>query len=387
MVIPIHKGDSKTYAGNYRPISLLPILGKILEKLMYSRLLNFLQKHNIIVDNQFGFQKNKSTEDALLVLQTKITEAIENKRVACAIFLDFAKAFDTVNHEILVNKLEYYGIRGTPLDWIISYLTNRKQCVNINGIKSELKKVVHGVPQGSILGPLLFLLYINDIVKSSTKLEYLLFADDTSLLISGKTFKEIEKTLNSELENISNWLKANKLSLNVSKSNILRFSSGSNTQEPFNVSIDGKKIEEKDFVKYLGILIDKNLSFSEHISKLSMKLNKGNSILYKLRHFITEDKIEQVYYAHIHSHINYGIGVWCGTTKTNINKIQNKQTKSLNIMYFKNQLKLKQSHIPNVITTRNMNWSKNSGNFPTIMKNLHFWPISYITVHEKMENF
>ena len=166
---------------NYRPISLLPIFSKIFEKPMYSRLLDFIKKHNNLSPNQFGFQKSKSTELAVNSIVNNIINSFEVKESAYCIFLDFAKAFDTVNHEILINKLEYYGIRGSPLKWFKSYLSGRQQFTEIDDTLSDIGYIKCGVPQGSILGPLLFLIYTNDIVNSSTILKFFLFADDTTL--------------------------------------------------------------------------------------------------------------------------------------------------------------------------------------------------------------
>ena len=180
-VIPIHKSDSIFEVSNYRPISLLPIFSKIFEKLMYARLITFVKRNNILYNKQFGFQKNMSTELAVNALIENIVQTYEKKEQGICIFLDFAKAFDTVNHQILIDKLQYHGIRGSALDWFKSYLTNRMQCTAVGNTQSDLSYIKCGVPQGSVLGPLLFLLYINDIVNSSSLLKFILFADDTCL--------------------------------------------------------------------------------------------------------------------------------------------------------------------------------------------------------------
>ena len=173
-------------SSNYRPISLLPILGKIFEKIIFSRLSSFIQKYKIIYDKQYGFQSKKSTEHALLDIQQNILTSLENNEKPCCVFLDFAKAFDTVNNEILLQKLNHYGIRGNTLQLIRSYLTDREQCVQVSNTITDMDKIRHGVPQGSLLGPLFFLLYINDIAQCSPLLTYL-FADDTTIFLLIKT--------------------------------------------------------------------------------------------------------------------------------------------------------------------------------------------------------
>ena len=191
-VIPCHKDDSRLEMSNYRPISLLPTISKIFEKLMYARLIEFINKHNILYEYQFGFQSGMSTEYAVNALLNNIVNTLENKEYGVCIFLDFAKAFDTVNHEILLKKLEHYGIRGVAQQWMKSYLSGRMQCTEVGDTQSELEIIRWGVPQGSVLGPLLFLIYINDIVNSSEIFKFILFADDTSLYYSCKNVQNLE---------------------------------------------------------------------------------------------------------------------------------------------------------------------------------------------------
>ena len=188
-IIPIHKKGSTNDVNNYRPISLLSIFSKIMEKLMASRLNNFLQLHSIIYPSQFGFRAGCSTTHSLVSIIESINKTIEEKKFGCGVFIDLKKAFDTVNHTILIQKLEHYGIRDNALLWFKSYLSDREQYVSLNGSDSELKTITCGVPQGSVLGPILFLLYINDLPNISKKLNFFLFADDTNIYLEDSNLK------------------------------------------------------------------------------------------------------------------------------------------------------------------------------------------------------
>ena len=209
---------------------------------MHTRITEFITNNSILNEYQFGFQKNKSTELAISTIVTKIIDSFENKEYVHCIFLDFAKAFDTVNHKILLQKLEYHGIRGKSLKWFDSYLTDRQQYTEVNNILSDVDYIKCGVPQGSVLGPLLFLLYINDISESSNLLKYFLFADDTTIFYSSKNAEENEKILNTEIDKVSEWLSANKLSLNVRKSKLLTFTSMK--RHNINLTINNVPLEE-----------------------------------------------------------------------------------------------------------------------------------------------
>lgn len=334
-VLPIHKADSKMVTANYRPISILPIISKILEKIMHKRMMEFLKKFDILDKHQFGFQKNCSTEHAILDLYSKIVSAIENKEKSCSIFLDFAKAFDTVNHDILIKKLEYYGIRGIYLNWFKSYLETRKQCVQVGQDKSDSLIIKCGVPQGSVLGPLLFLLYINDISSSSNILKFHLFADDTSIFYSHKETRTLEKNINDELKNVSNWLIANKLSLNVKKSNLIIFNHSNCAYDKINIKINNKFLEEKSSAKYLGIIIDSKLTWKPHIDYVNTKLAKGIGLLAKLRHFIPPTLIRNLFNAFIQPHIDYGLTAWGSAFATQLHPIDISLKKAVRICSFK----------------------------------------------------
>ena len=216
-VNPLYKKDSAENPSNYRPISVLSVFSKITKKLMHNRLYKFLEKFELLYLLQFGFRENHSTTHALLSLTESIKHSIDNWKSGCGIFLDLQKAFDTVNHDILIKKLEHYGIRGNVLDWFRSYLQGRFQYVSVNSHSSDLLPISCGVPQGSVLGPLLFLIYVNDLPNISKVLQFYLFADDTSIYFESDNLLTLQKVVNQELRKVRKWLEANRLSLNISK--------------------------------------------------------------------------------------------------------------------------------------------------------------------------
>ena len=334
-VIPVHKGDSVLNVANYRPISLLPIFSKVFERLIYDQLIGFINENEILSPLQFGFQKNKSTEQAISAITSEITNAWKIHRSSYCIFLDFAKAFDTVNHDILIKKLEYYGISGTTLNLFQSYLTNREQVVEVNGNLSEKGVIKHGVPQGSILGPLLFLLYINDISNSSDILKFFLFADDTTVYYSADpSDPNTEIILNRELEKVSSWLAANKLSLNVKKSNFLNFHYGKIKNETPRIVINNTPVEEKDVTKYLGTMIDNKLTWKTQIQNVKTKLARGIGMISKIRYFLDESCLLKMYYSFVQSHISYNMLNWSCTYDSFLKPIENKMKKAIRLISF-----------------------------------------------------
>ena len=321
-VIPIHKGGPTDDLNNFRPISLLSIFDKIIEKVMHKRLYNFLEQHNILFHNQFGFRKNKSTSFALLQITERIKETIDDQKYGCGVFIDLRKAFDTVNHKILLTKLEHYGIRGSSLNWFESYLSNRKQYVFFNGESSSLKDITCGVPQGSVLGPILFLIYINDLPNSSKFFEFFLFADDTNIYYEADSLDKLELTLNKGLKELHTWLIVNRLSLNIKKTNFVLFHPyNKQVQRNITLKINKKAISEKDSVKYLGIMIDSGLTWKTHIETLTKKISRTLGILYKIRPCANIDILKTLYYSLIYSHLNYAIEVWGSADTSHLNKL------------------------------------------------------------------
>ena len=217
-ITPVFKSDDVTALNNYRPISVLPCFSKLLERIMYNRLYNFLREHNLLYDKQFGFQASHSTDHAIIELTNQIYNSFNENKFTLGVFIDLSKAFDTVNHDIIITKLKYYGVKNTNIKWFKSYLSSRKQFIAYDQAEqTSMTNIICGVPQSSILGPLLFLIYVNDLYKASTILNPIMFADDTNLFHSHSDIKTLFQIVNKELTNINKWFQANKLSLNAKK--------------------------------------------------------------------------------------------------------------------------------------------------------------------------
>lgn len=329
-IIPIHKSGSKSSLTNYRPISLLTPFSKLLEKCIYIRTSNFLDKHNILYNSQFGFRNNSSTENAVLQLYNQLLTNISNKQITCSIFIDLKKAFDTVNHTILLQKLNRYGIRGVSLKLFESYLNDRSQYTLVNGSRSSCKAMNCGVPQGSTLGPLLFLLYINDLHLISN-FSLTLFADDANLSLNNSNPLNLQNNVNDELVKISEWLCCNKLSLNLNKTQYLIVTNRKITHK-FDIKVSGRSITQTDQIKYLGVIIDSKLNWEPHIKQVKNKLSNGCWALNKVKKYLNKKSLLQLYYGLIYSHLQYCVSCWGGANKTKIQKLNVMQNRSVRII-------------------------------------------------------
>ena len=332
-VVPLFKGGEKDNQNCYRPISLLPALGKLLEKVVSIRTTDFLNKNNVLTNDQFGFRKGYSTEYAILDIYEKLLSNLDKGLNSCAIFLDLAKAFDSVDHEILLSKLPKYGIRGNILNFFKSYLTSRSQFVKIGRTESSALPIKFGVPQGSILGPLLFLLFINDLPNASNFF-IKLFADDTFLCAQNKDIELLETEVNGELVKVNRWLVANKLTLNIGKSKFMIITNKKLKSYTPSVKINGKPLKCCDHYKYLGVIFDKNLSWKPHIEYICKKVSKACGSLASLRYCVNIDLLREVYHSLIHSYLRYGILVWGNASESNLQPLKCLVNRAVRIMTF-----------------------------------------------------
>lgn len=320
VVCPLYKKGPKSEIGNYRPISLLSTFSKLFESIMKKYLMNYLISKSILSEHQFGFQKGLSTFDALNKLTSDLYKVLDKRKAAICIFIDFQKAFDTVNHKLLLKKMHFYGIRGHILDWFESYLSDRKQSVLYNNVLSESLNITHGVPQGSVLGPVLFLLYINDLSKIFSDLNVLLFADDSSLYLIGDDLKSMIIQTNTELDRFYDWVLCNRLSVHLDKTKYIIVTNKKYSQLP-PLFINFDMIQQTEFHKALGVTLDSKLSFKYHIDDVCQKLSRSASLFHNLKDLAPINILIGLYYAHAHSHLSYCLALFGSTYPTHLQNL------------------------------------------------------------------
>ena len=319
-VVPIHKKGPKNIANNYRPISNLATINKIFEKLTFDRLSNFMERFNILSKFQFGFRKGSSTTLAIFRFTQDILKTFNYKLYTVALFLDLKKAFDTVSIEILSLKLFKYGFRGNVHAFIMSYLTGRGQFVDCDGFTSNLQDVISGVPQGSVLGPLLFNLFINDIVDVNPS-QTILFADDAVMYVTDSCFKNCIEKIRRVIDNLSKWLVNNRLVPNVNKTKLMMFSPRPVNNIP-DIYFNQECLEWVNTIKYLGVTIDNKLSFIPHVADVKMKLSKLQGVTYSLSYLVPRSSLLTIFYSLVYPVLIDNVIIWGGISKTNIKSIE-----------------------------------------------------------------
>ena len=330
-VLPIYKSADRRKCGNYRPISILPVVSKIFERSVFNQLYKFLNDNSLLSKYQSGFRPKNSTLTALIQMCDKWYENLDNGKLTGVVFLDIRKAFDSVNHNILLHKMKtQFGFSNIELDWFQSYLTNREQVCHINGKCSSSKKIITGVPQGSILGPLLFLLYINDLPDCLCKTTPCLYADDTQIFASSFDYAELIDNLNYDLNHISEWLARNKLQHHHTKTKVMIIGSTYNLRNKVydpKVILNGKLIPRTKSFECLGVHLDEKLAWDEHIDKICNKIGAGIAVMKRIKPFVPPNSLQMIYKAMIQPHFDYCSPLWdncCLTLKDKLQKFQNR---------------------------------------------------------------
>ena len=408
-VVPIYKNSDTHDLNNYRPISILPIISKIFEKLFLIRLQQFLSQFEILSDSQHGFRKNHSTTTAAFQFLEKIYESFDKSDNVLGLFIDLSKAFDLVNHLILLDKLYRMGIRGVAYEWIKSYLSNRKQRVYINTSEgmgcSDSIDVTQGVPQGSIIVPLLYILYVNDFKLNFPDVDMICYADDTSFIIRNIR----EDTVSLEAKNLllrcKNWLNNQNLVMNETKTAVILFQNSSNTID-CNIEFENVSIACTEHTKFLGLTVDNNLKWKEHINKLCNKLSSSLFALRTLRGKVESRTLIQVYHALFESHLMYGIIFWGNSSSLNILRVFKLQKKAIRLLadlkfrdsckyYFKelNILTIVNLYILNLLVfiknnADNISIEPVNHEYPTRNKNSFLRPLKHHTsIYEKSVSY
>ena len=308
-VIPLFKMGDNENPDNYRPISLLPVMLKVIEKHVYRNIVSFMEENNSIYPRQFGFRKQYSTVNAVQLLVSDILKSFDDNLTVASVFMDLRKAFDTISHEIICEKLECLGVWGQSLDWVYTYLSRRVQFCCINGMESSERPLEQDVPQGSLLGVLFFQLQINAMSKCLKFCNSILYADDTTIYVIGRNIQFMKSKLQSDMTAVSEWLSMNQLKLNVKKTKLVYFNK-EGLSPHINVIMEGEEIECVRSFKFLGVDLDNQLNFCDHANAVHSQLLKTGFVISKIGSFLRTNELRILYFGHVHSIFTYGLTVW-----------------------------------------------------------------------------
>ena len=333
-VTPIHKGGDNTNPSNYRPISVLPVLSKVMEKMVFNQVYAYLSENNLLTKYQHGFRPGHSTQTALISLTDDISKHVDEGYVVAVITLDLEKAFDLISFDILLKKLTYFGFDKRVIRWFEDYFHEREQLTVVNGNRSTSKTVQSGVPQGSILGPLLFILTLNDLYKSVSKCSLSLYADDTCLYFAAKDKREMQKVINDDLKSMFNWFSNNHLLLNIDKCQFMLIGSKGNLRhfEGVNISIQNTQLRRVSQCKYLGVIIDSHLTWTPQIEEVKKKALKTFHSVKRVRQFLDKRTSFLLYQTLIQSQLDYCSMLWMNGHVTQLAKLQTLQNRCFRLI-------------------------------------------------------
>ena len=317
-VTPAFKGGDRDDLGNHRPISVLPTVARIFEKLVYDQMYAYFLNNDLLGDRQFGFRSLHFTALALSKVTNTWLLNLDSGRISSVVLLDIQKAFDTVDHQILLDKLRCYGVSGDQLVFFASYLSNRQQCCNVNGKLSSTKRIRCGIPQGSILGTLPFIIYMNDLPLAVKEADITMYADDTSLSKGFKTTNELKEQLIPAFCKVCEWLKCNKLSFIALKTEFMIMGTSQKlsnldidpSMTPFKLILNNYEIRRVKKTKYLGMIVDDSLTWEDHIDYITLKINRGIGIIRRVRQLIPEMALLLLYQTLIDPYFRYCSTGW-----------------------------------------------------------------------------
>ena len=332
-IIPLFKGGNSAEVGNYRPVSLLPLPGKLLEKLVHARISSYMEGNGLLTNHQGGFRKNKSTTSTIVSFTDAVLRAANDANFMLATFVDLKKAFDTVNHAVLMRKLQHLGLGGELLNWCKSYLSNRSQSTICNDVRSKSSIVKCGVPQGSVLGPLFFLAYINDMVDSIGDIDVRLFADDTVLFVQGKDLEYCKNKIQSGLDKFSKWCKVNALHVNTYKTKVMAFGTQNRLKKlgKFVLKLDDVQLQQVSSYKYLGVTLDPSLNFKQHLASVTRTVSHKLYILSRLRRYLSDRAALLIYKSMVLPYMDYSDVVYTKAAEADLDRLQRLQNRALKI--------------------------------------------------------